>query len=182
MAKIYMVRHGKAAASIEGHLDPGLDELGRRQAQATAAELAPLGPLAIYSSPLARARQTAQPLADRWSSSVAIEPRVTEIPFPTTDLRQRREWLSQAMAGSWTDLGQELLHWRQALVDYVCGLTEDAVVFCHFIAINVAVGAARNDDRLVIFAPDNGSVTTLRNDDGDLQILQLGRTAETQVN
>ena len=182
MAKIYMVRHGKAASSIDGHLDPGLDDLGRRQAEATAEELAALGPLAVYSSPLARARQTAEPLAERWSTKIAIEPRVAEIPFPTTNLAQRREWLGQAMAGSWTDLDRDLQQWRRELVDYVCGLTEDSVVFCHFIAINVAVGSAQGDDRVVVFSPDNGSVTTLSNDTGALELLTLGRTAQTRVN
>ena len=182
MAKIYMVRHGKAAASIDGHLDPGLDALGRRQAQATADELAALGALAIYTSPLARARETAEPLAERWATEVAVEPRVTEIPFPTTDLAQRRQWLGEAMAGGWTSLGSELLQWRQDLVDYLCGLSRDSVVFCHFIAINVAVGAAQSDDRMVIFAPDNGSVTILSNDAGSLQVLELGRSAQTHVN
>ena len=81
MAKIYMVRHGKAAAGFDGHADPGLDDLGRSQAEATAAMLADLGPLTIYSSPLARARETAMPLAERWDSEVIIEPRVAEIPF-----------------------------------------------------------------------------------------------------
>jgi broad specificity phosphatase PhoE len=182
MAKIYMVRHGKAASSIDGHLDPGLDELGREQAQTTAAELTGLGPLAIYSSPLARARQTAEPLAERWSSEIAIEPRVAEIPFPTTDLAVRSEWLGKAMAGTWADLSTDLLQWRQDLVDCVRALSEDSVVFCHFIAINVAVGAAQGDDRMVHFAPDNGSVTILSNDAGSLEVLQLGRSARTHVN
>ena len=57
MPGIYMVRHGKAAAGFAGHPDPGLDDLGRSQALATAAALAPLGPLPVYSSPLARARE-----------------------------------------------------------------------------------------------------------------------------
>jgi broad specificity phosphatase PhoE len=180
MAKIYMVRHGKAAADTSA--DPARDELGQRQAQATAAVLATLGPLSVYSSPLARARQTAEPLAKRWSAEVVIEPRVTEIPYPTTDLAKRRQWLGQAMSGSWTDLGPDLLQWRQDLVDCLCRLPEDSVVFCHFIAINVAVGAARDDDRLVMFAPDNGSVTTFSNDSGELEILEMGRSAETHVN
>ena len=40
-----------------------------------------------------------------------------------------------------------------------------------------AVGGAENDDRMVIFSPDNGSVTTLSNDDGVLKVLELGRAA-----
>ena len=37
----------------------------------------------------------------------------------------------------------------------------DVTVFCHFIAINVAVGAALGDDRLIVFRPDNGSITKI---------------------
>lgn len=182
MAKVYMVRHGKAAAGFDGHADPGLDDLGRAQAEATADLLADLGPLPIYSSPLARARETAAPLAKRWDSEVIIEPRVAEIPSPTEDLAERSAWLRQAMAGSWSALDDSLNTWRRELIDCVTALPEDSVVFCHFIAINVAVGGAENDDRMVIFSPDNGSVTTLSNDGGSLKVLELGRTAVTHVN
>jgi len=182
MATIYLVRHGKAAAGFDGHVDPGLDDLGRAQADATAAMLAPKGPLPVFSSPLARARETAAPLAERWASDILIEPRVAEIPSPTDDLTQRAAWLRDAMAGRWSSLPPSLQDWRRALIDCVAELAEDSVVFCHFIAINVAVGAARDDDRMVIFSPDNGSVSSLSNDGGRLRVLELGRTAETHVN
>ncbi len=84
MATIYLVRHGKASAGFDTHLDPGLDEIGRAQAQATADVLEPLGPLSIYSSPLARALETARPLAERWGVTPSIEPRVAEIPSPSS--------------------------------------------------------------------------------------------------
>jgi len=182
MAKIYLVRHGKAAAGFDGHHDPGLDATGRAQAEATAQELAPIGPLTLYSSPLARARETAEPLADQWNSEIIIEPRVAEIPSPTDDLAARSQWLRAAMQGRWRDLDPELNAWRERLVDCLCALREDAVVVCHYVAINVAVGAATDDDRLVVFAPDNASVTVLENRSGQLQLLSLGRSAQTQVN
>lgn len=182
MATIYLVRHGKAAAGFGGHADPGLDALGRSQAEAVADLLAPRGPLPVLSSPLARARETALPLAQRWSTDVVIEPRVAEIPSPTDDLTERATWLRGIMGGRWSDLDASLKSWRQGLIDCLCGLDSDSVVFCHYIAINVAVGAAQADDRLVIFSPDNGSVTTLQNDDGRLAVVELGRTATTRIN
>ena len=180
MATVYMVRHGKAR--VGDGLDPGLDDLGREQASATAAALRGKGPLPIFSSPFARARQTSEPLARLWGREATIEPRVAEIPFPTTDLGERSRWLSQAMAGSWLDLGPELLAWRNALVDCVKSQREDCVIFCHFIAINVAVGAARADNRVVIFQPDNGSVTSFDNGGGTLRLVQLGNEAQTRIN
>jgi len=62
--------------------DPGLDEIGARQAIDVAARLASHGPLPILTSPLLRCRQTATPLAEMWSVEVAVEPAVSEIPSP----------------------------------------------------------------------------------------------------
>lgn len=182
MPRIYMVRHGKAAAGFDGHPDPGLNDLGRTQAEATARELAPLGPLPVYSSPLARARETAEPLAAHWGVDAVIEPRVAEIPSPTRDLNERTVWLRRVMQGRWSDLDDSLQAWRRDLVGCLQSLDHDAVVFCHFIAINVAVGAACDDDRLVVFWPDNGSITVLDVDEDKLVVDSLGRTAETVVN
>jgi len=182
MATLFLVRHGRAAAGFDGHHDPGLDDLGRAQAASTATVLAPLGPLAIYSSPLARARETAIPLAERWGIEPVIEHRVTEIPSPTDDLAERAVWLRNAMQGRWRALPADLQRWRHTLIERLLAIDEDSVVFCHYIAINVAVGAALSDDRLVCFRPDNGSITRLANNDGRLRVIELGRESESLVN
>jgi len=182
MPTIFLVRHGKAAAGFDGHLDPGLDALGRTQAERAAAHLAPRGPLTIYSSPLARARETAVPLVDRWGIQPLIEPRVAEIPSPTDDLEARTAWLRTVMQDRWRNLTPELREWRDALVDCLLDVRDDSVVFCHFIAINVAVGVALGDDRLVCFRPDNASITRISNADGRLRVIELGREGETRVN
>src|SRR6202012_4562944 len=102
MAKIYMVRHGKAAAGFGESMDPGLDALGREQAETVAQKLKSIGPLAILSSPLARAQQTAAPLAALWKATTFIEEAVAEIPSPSgLDLQGRAEWLRKLMGGSW---------------------------------------------------------------------------------
>ncbi len=182
MATLFLVRHGRASAGFDSHADPGLDELGRAQAAHTASVLAPLGPLAIYSSPLARARETAIPLSQRWGIDPVIEHRVAEIPSPTVDLAQRGEWLRGVMQGRWRTLPGDLQHWRRALIDRLLDIQEDSVVFCHYVAINVAVGAATADDRLVCFRPDNGSITRIAISDGRLRLIELGRESETHVN
>ena len=182
MPTIYVVRHAKAAAGFDAHLDPGLDEVGRSQAIATAELLAPLGPLPIFSSPLARARETAAPLAERWGVTPVIEPRVAEIPSPSEDLSVRAEWLRGVMADRWSNLDAALRVWRQAIIDCVGNYTEDCVVFCHFIAINVIVGTATGSDEMITFRPDNGSVTRILADSGSLRVIELGREADTRVN
>ena len=184
MTKIHLVRHGKAAAGFGSHKDPGLDELGRNQAQAVAAMLHKRHDNdrpRLFSSPLARALETSQPLAAKWDCEVGIESRVAEIPSPTEDLRERAQWLQNAMQGGWSALSEGAQAWRQALVDHLLSQTSDCIVFSHFVAINAAVGAATNDDRMRIFAPDNCSVTTLENRDGRLAVVALGVSADTQV-
>ncbi|MBK9972334.1 MAG: histidine phosphatase family protein [Acidimicrobiaceae bacterium] len=57
MPRLYLVRHGRAAAGWNTDPDPGLDAVGRHQAAAMTARLAPLGPLELVSSPLLRCRR-----------------------------------------------------------------------------------------------------------------------------
>lgn len=184
MPTILLVRHGQAAAGFGSHRDPGLDDVGRAQAEAVAEELAARfeAPVPIYSSPLKRAQETAAPLARRWESEVILEPPVAEIPSPTEDLRERARWLRGVMAGKWTDLPEELLRWRQELIDCVLGFETDAVVFCHFIAINVVVGAATGAEELIVFRPDNASVTEVRTDRSMLRLNDFGQEANTRIN
>ena len=185
MAQIHLVRHGKAAAGFGSHKDPGLDEIGRAQAEAVAEMLDQCHggkrPV-LLSSPLARAFETSQPLARRWHCEVGIETRVAEIPSPTQDLAERAQWLQKAMQGGWSELSSATQDWRQALVDALLAQSQDCIIFSHFVAINAAVGAATNDDRMRIFAPDNCSVTTFNNSNGELSVEALGVTADTHVN
>lgn len=181
MATIYLVRHGKAAGGFGEAADPGLDGLGREQAAAMAAGLAPKGPLHLITSPLQRARETSAPLAAAWDTTPLVEPRVAEIPSPTDDLAARVEWLRGIMDRRWPDLDGTLDGWRQGILDVLGSFDRDAVVVTHFMVINAAVGAATDDDRLVLFRPDNGSETVIENDGGRLRLVALGREAQTQV-
>jgi probable phosphoglycerate mutase len=65
---LIFVRHGETAWNvakrIQGHLDIPLNDHGRAQAQAVREALAHTPIHAVVSSPLQRARHTAQPLAD----------------------------------------------------------------------------------------------------------------------
>jgi len=182
MPTIYLVRHGKAAAGFGAHPDPGLDDLGQAQSETTARTLSKLPQMPVYSSPLARAQETAQPLCKLWHCDYAIEPRVAEIPSPTEDLAERSTWLSAAMAGSWSALDAPLQAWRTELANCLLAFTEDVVLFSHYVAINAAVGVALNDERMVVFHPDNASVTTLSNAGGKLSVVALGGEAVTHVN
>jgi broad specificity phosphatase PhoE len=183
VARLYLVRHGRAAAGFGESHDPGLDEVGRQQANEVAQELAPRGPLPVISSPLRRTRETSAPLVNLWNVEPAVELAVAEIPSPTESLQERVGWLREFMAGSWRNATPVLAAWREDAINALLAIREDTVIFSHYIAINVAAGAAVGDERVVVFSPDNCSVTIFENDGGTLRLIEKGREAPlTKVN
>lgn len=183
MTRLYLVRHGRAAAGFGEAMNPGLEPSGREQAREAARKLAPLGPLNILTSPLARARQTARPLAALWTRVPVIEPAIAEIPSPKgMALAERAAWLRKLMAGTWQDAPPALANWREAVFVKLISQNQDAVIFSHFIAINAAVGVALDDDRVVVFSPDNCSVTVIDVEYETLRLVEKGHEAQTQVN
>ncbi|MFZ9696735.1 MAG: histidine phosphatase family protein [Ilumatobacteraceae bacterium] len=187
MPRLHLVRHGRAAAGWNVDPDPALDDLGRRQALDVVEKLARLGPLPVLSSPLLRCRETSQPLAVRWGVDVIVEPRVAEIPSPEGHtLETRIEWLRAVMAGTWSQVitsdGPRYASYRDELLGALASLPNDTVVFSHFIAINVVIGAATADDRMVIASLDNCSVTTVTSDGrGKFTIDAVGNEADTLI-
>jgi broad specificity phosphatase PhoE len=179
MVRLYIVRHGRAEAGFGEAADPGLDEHGHRQADFVAARLAPLGPLALRTSPLKRAQETAKPLAKLWNCTPEIDRAVAEIPSPNMDLGQRTEWLRGFMGGSWRKAGPALAVWRETLIVNLCAIQTDTVIFSHFVAINVAAGAALKDDRVVVFKPDNCSVSVFDVTGNGLSLVEKGHELET---
>ena len=181
MEKLYLVRHGEATTSWGVEQNPGLNDVGRAQAKAAAETLAPLGPLDIVSSPLARARETSFPLDQSWGVPPLVEERVGEIPSPPGVQKERVEWLRVVMGGRWSDQGRDLHLWRRGVIEALSEFERDTVVFTHFIAINAALGAATVDDRVVIFRPNNGSITIFEKRNGILMLAERGEEAITMV-
>ena len=158
--RLYLVRHAQAAGSWDGDLDPGLNDVGRAQAEGLIERLP--GSLPVLVSPLRRARETALPLERRFGTTARVESRVGEIATPDgIGLAERGTWLRDLMDRRWPDLGPELRLWRQGVLDALADLSADTIVVTHYIAINVAVGASRGDDRVVNTRPANASVTVI---------------------
>jgi broad specificity phosphatase PhoE len=189
MPRLYLVRHAKPAARWGEDADPGLDPLCHDQARATALHLAhSLAPVPIYTSPMRRCRETAQPLEQSWNRPAELLLPVAEIPSPPIDLAARQEWLAAAMNGTWAELQSsspagsiDYLAWRRALLDALTAIRQDCVIFTHYIAINAAAAAAQGDDRVVCFRPDHASVTVVETRDSRLERVELGREADTLV-
>ena len=180
MPRLYLVRHGRIASSEDP--DPGLADAGRAQADAMAAALGPKGPLPILTSPFRRACETAAPLARRWGVTLRSDKRVGELPLPPdSKFRSHSEWLKYARARRWPEMDEALRSWRDQVLRALLEIPADAVVVSHFVAINVAVGHARRDDRVTCFQPENCSCTVLDSDGKDLHLIELGAESETRA-
>lgn len=80
--RVLLWRHGRTAWNVEhrfqGQADPPLDEVGHVQSATAARMLAVFSPVAVVSSDLRRAVQTARPLADLLGLPITLDPRLRE--------------------------------------------------------------------------------------------------------
>jgi broad specificity phosphatase PhoE len=179
---VRLVRHGRAEAGWDAHVDPDLDDFGWDQARAVAVRLAPLGPLPVLTSPLLRCVSTAEPLCVAWGVEPVVTDAVAEIPSPLgVPNTERVDWLRAAMTGTWSDLGDRYTTFRDGAAERIRECERDTVVFSHFVAINAVIGACLGDDRLVIRSLDNTSVTTVEVSDGVLRLVEGGAEADTLI-
>jgi 2,3-bisphosphoglycerate-dependent phosphoglycerate mutase len=110
MTELLLVRHGETDWNrdrrIQGHTDIPLNAAGLEQAQALAERLAETRLDAVYASDLARARDTAQTVADRHGIEVQVDGDLREKNFGSwegltdTEIGQR---FPDAVRGRWGD-------------------------------------------------------------------------------
>lgn len=85
MALVILLRHGQTDENVSGRISgqgpAPLNTRGQEQARLAADILAPLGVTHLFSSPLVRARQTAQCLADRMQQPIAELPELREVGY-----------------------------------------------------------------------------------------------------
>jgi broad specificity phosphatase PhoE len=150
---LYLLRHGQTAANaageIQGQRDPELNQLGRRQA-AAAARLLPSG-AAVVTSPLLRARQTAEALAG--CGAPTVDRRWMEMDFGDFEGRLVADVREVMWAGwrddvDWAPGGGESLAAVSRRVREACSAlvphaaAEDVIVVTHVTPIKVAVAWA----------------------------------------
>lgn len=111
MATLLLVRHGEtdwnAEGRLQGHTDRPLNDYGRRQAQALAEQLAGARVDAIYTSDLARARETAEIVAARLGLPVAVDPDLREKDWGTWEGLTSEERLTVEFQGESTEAHRE---------------------------------------------------------------------------
>ena len=89
MSSLAFVRHGQTDANRDGvllgRLDPELNDTGRAQAAAVAERLVESAPTRVVSSPLARARETAEIVAQRCGLEAVVDERLIEVDYGEYD-------------------------------------------------------------------------------------------------
>lgn len=105
-ARLILLRHGRThwnhIRRAQGHADVPLDEVGRGQASAVAPLVAALAPSRIWSSDLARARETAVYVADECGLPVETDPRLREF---SVGARQGLTWAESVERFPWIATG-----------------------------------------------------------------------------
>lgn len=138
MGRIYLVRHGQTTANaqeiIQGpRIDAELSELGHRQADSLADALSHAPLQAIYTSPLARARQTAEAVVRGHSRAAAREAAETLAVQVVPELYEMDygDFIGRGYAAIRDEMDQVLDAWRMGFVDQAFPGGESALLAQH---------------------------------------------------
>ena len=123
--RIFAIRHGETAwnreTRIQGQLDIPLNDRGLAQARRVAHALAGEPLAAVYTSDLARARQTAEAIAAETGRPLQLDPGLRERAFGRFE------------GQTWAEIGErwpeDARRWRQREVDFAPGGGETLTVF-----------------------------------------------------
>jgi glucosyl-3-phosphoglycerate phosphatase len=200
--RLVLVRHGQTTWNLDGraqgHTDVPLDETGRAQAAAMAPYVARLGPVALWTSDLVRARQTAGYLEQATGLRAVPDPRLREFDvgaragltveefadrFPDEHAAWAAGHLTGGVPGAET-LAAVADRVVPALREHLASLTEEqtGIVVAHGACLKVALVAMlglpeRADERLRVM--DNCAWSVLEDDPGGrgLRLASYNETA-----
>jgi broad specificity phosphatase PhoE len=173
--ELVLVRHALPvrvdSTDYGGPADPGLSDLGWQQAVRVIEALAHDTVDAVYSSPAARALETAEPLAAELGLPVQVEPGLAEFDkdhgayVPVEELRAENDPRWHALVrGELQDSGVDPQQFRRTVVDAVERIVAEhpgrrVVLFSHSGTINAYTGHVAGQERVLWFAPAYASLT-----------------------
>jgi len=178
--EILLIRHGRSADVVPGSsesADPPLHDEGVIQAERPARRLAGKAIHAAYSSHLARARQTAAPLAASRGLQVEVHTELEEVrlgDWSNGEFRRRAfvrdpEWVAWSRTGRWDGIpggeGDDVFRSRVAgVVDTLVQehQGETIAVVAHGGSINAYVAHLLGTHRSLLFTIENTSITAVR--------------------
>ncbi|HAG99131.1 MAG TPA: hypothetical protein DDW33_06300 [Ktedonobacter sp.] len=190
--ELFIVRHGDAIPDADEIIPSGvyddlpLSSLGREQAQNLAERLGSLHFDAIYSSPLRRCQETAEPLARRLELTPILVPAIKEIrlgdirPLPehgedlsilTQALKERQADIVRIAGetGHWDDIAnsEPSKEFRNRVVNAFDEITrnhvgERVIAFAHGGVVNAYAAEVLGLERDFFFPAANTSITMVR--------------------
>lgn len=201
MRVVHLVRHGRTAWNVQrrvmGWLDEDVEPVARRDAQAVADALADEDVAVIVSSPLRRALQTADPLANRVGIEPRVEPRVGELRvgpwegLTEDEIGERwpeewRQWRTEphTLALEGRETLRELNDRVAAVLDELCSSAASgaAVVYTHDAVVRAAVAWAlrTGPDVYRHIEVANCSITTVRVNDGVRRLVRANEVGHLE--
>jgi 2,3-bisphosphoglycerate-dependent phosphoglycerate mutase len=195
--ELHVVRHADAVPESEDAFKiyddyeaHPLSERGRAQALAVGERFADLEVVAVYASPIRRARETAEAIAAVAGVEVREEPGVREIAIGPTDdtmvLRERLAWLAMVAMrdGSWagipgTEPSAQVRRRMLGALDAIAARHPGGrvAVVSHAGAINAALGAIAATEHDFLFPLANASVSVVRIGAGRRLLMTANETA-----
>lgn len=192
------MRHAEPARieQSEGPADPPLTDVGRAKAHCTARWLSrtPIGH--VVTSPLRRARETAQPLAELLGLEPETVAGVGEFDardtsyIPFEELRANRDERWQAMVEgrwhevpSWTDPATFARQVVDAMEDIISRFPAQRVaVFSHGGVLNVYLASVLGLDRWGFFYPEYASISRVAaSRNGERSVVSINETAHLEL-
>jgi broad specificity phosphatase PhoE len=188
--ELLLIRHARPlrAHGGDGPADPALSPLGVRQSEALAdwlaAEKQPFD--ALYTSPLRRARETAEPLAARVGLEAVVDDSLREYDADAVEYIPMEE-LRAAGDPRWNEVPDALPEFRERVIAGIEHLvtahrSERIAVVCHGGVVNAYVAwvvGARNE---LFFLPHYTSVSrVLAAGSGERSVDTINETAHLRV-
>ncbi|MDP9183118.1 MAG: histidine phosphatase family protein [Actinomycetota bacterium] len=173
--------------------NPSLAEVGREQSRRVLEALRHDHLAAVYSSPAARAKETAAPLVEAVGLPLRIEDGIAEFDandpsyVPVEELRAANDPRWQALVrGDLMSTSIDPVAFRNRVVAAVEGIVshhpgERVVLFTHSGTINAYCGHVLGQPRALWFAPDYASVTRIgAARDGRRGVISLNETTHVR--
>lgn len=201
MTRVILVRHGQTewnrVERFRGRSDIELNETGRRQAQALARRLRGWDIDAIFSSPLKRALQTAQPIARACGLEIGALGGIADVDYGQWVGRSPDEVAAEypSLFQTWAEAphlvefpgGESLAQVRArawAAMEEVCTRHEEQqiVLVSHVVVNRVLICAALNVDNSCFWkvAQDNAAINILERDQAGHRLLLLNDTCHLE--
>jgi probable phosphoglycerate mutase len=188
--ELWLIRHGLPLRidGGEGPADPALAPAGVDQAELLASWWAPHGCDAVYASPMRRARETAQPLADALGLPVVTDDGLKEFDahlnfyVPLEELRADEEvwkrlveeWLSPEAEAERQRFRESVIETIDAIVAAHQG--ERVAVVCHGGVINAYLSGVLSLPGTIWFEPAYTSVSRALISGGFKQVVSVNET------